>query len=360
MTHKARLLAAVRRQPVDRVPYATYNLHAYGGGPTSYSTAGWQPPENTHTADPSYAELLQRVRERAGAFIVTGETEVGEALSRPVAGRVEHRFEGEGDARTRTTIVRTPRGDLTSLARFPEHQPGMVVKPLITSDEDMENYMSIPYDPPSFNLTATGIVYEDAGDRALVAVVYREPMYAIAGLMNFEDFCVRCVTDLPKGMDVVLHTGGPEICTPPMMPPRLFARLVTPYLTEIIEIIHAGGLLAGIHCHGRVREVFPEILRSGADLLEPIEPPEQGNITIAELMEQAQGRICLLGHIQDQEFYRSPPGFMTRRVEEIARVVKGRTGYIMAPSCTPFQFPCSEQYRQNYLEWLDAAERLLR
>lgn len=67
-----------------------------------------------------------------------------------------------------------------------------------------------------------------------------------------------------------------------------------------------------------------------------------------------------MGHIQDQEFYSAPPGFMTKRVEAIAKVVNGRTGYIMTPTCTPFEHPCSPRYERNFLEWLDAAERLLR
>jgi hypothetical protein len=33
---------------------------------------------------------------------------------------------------------------------------------------------------------------------------------------------------------------------------------------------------------------------------------------------------------------------------------------ILSPTCTPFEFPCSDVYRRNYAEWLDAAERLLR
>jgi uroporphyrinogen-III decarboxylase len=142
------------------------------------------------------------------------------------------------------------------------------------------------------------------------------------------------------------------------MSPALFGKLVTPYMRKLAEVIHDGGLLCGIHCHGHVREVFPEMLKTGADLLEPIEPPDQGNITLAELMQQAEGRICLMGHIQDQEFYTAPPGHMTRQVEEIARVVHGRTGYIMSPTCTPFERPCSEIYARNYMEWLEAADRI--
>jgi hypothetical protein len=100
------------------------------------------------------------------------------------------------------------------------------------------------------------------------------------------------------------------------------------------------------------------MLKTGADLLEPIEPPDQGNIKLAELMLQAKGRISLMGYLQDQDFYTAPPGRMTRKVEDIARVVNGRTGYILSPTGTPFERPCPEIYARNYMEWLDAADRI--
>jgi hypothetical protein len=66
-----------------------------------------------------------------------------------------------------------------------------------------------------------------------------------------------------------------------------------------------------------------------------------------------------MGHIQDQELYTARPGEMARKVEAIARVVDGRTGYIMSPTCTPFEHPCTDTYRRNYMEWMTTAERVL-
>lgn len=378
------MFAAIRRQPVDRVPYATYNLHPYGGGVQGYQSDQTKSARSPHLSDLSYAPLLAHVRARAGAFIKTQAAGLAEGLTRARPGRTETRIEGEGDARTRTNVLHTPKGDLTCVTRIPVGKPGMMVKPYIARDEDIDLYMSIPYEPPVFDLSAARAVYNDAGDRAVVSVMFKEPMHAVATLFDFEDFCIRCVTDLPTvlrfidwaqercmenmrrlcaacaGLDVILHTGGPEICTPPMMAPSLFARLVTPTLTQLVEVIHSAGLTAGVHCHGRVRDVFPEIIKAGVDILEPVEPPDQGDITISELMDQAQGRICLMGHIQDQELYTAPKGFMAKRVEAIARVVNGRTGYIMSPTCTPFDLPCTPVYQRNYLEWMETAEKVLR
>ena len=369
MTRKERMFAAIRHQSVDHVPYATYNLHPY--------------TENQHTADSSYAELLEKVKTQAGVAAKIGPRGAGEAMSRYREGVTETRIEGTGDDRIIKTIVHTPQGPLMAVRRAPENKPGMLIEPLVTSDQDIEKYMSLPYEPPKYDLSAIRAFCESAADRAVVFVGFSEPMYPTASLFGFEQFSVNCITDFNaikrvvdwfferclenmkgltravQGMDCVLHTGGPEICTPPMLSPDFFAELVTPYLKKLIDIIHDAGLLAGIHCHGHVREVFPHILETGADLLEPIEPPVQGNISLEELMDQAQGRICLMGYIQDQELYTARPGQMTERVRHIADVVNGRTGYIMSPTCTPFEHPCSDIYKRNYVEWLDAAEAIL-
>jgi len=362
------MLAAILHQPVDRVPHATYNLNPY--------------TENAHTSDGSYAQILDKVRASAGVCAKLSAGGCGIGLSREHEGLHETIIEGDGDERTLTTIVHTPKGDLHSIRRIPENKPGLLTKPFVTCDKEADQYLSLPYESPVFETSKIEAFVKSAGDDGVPFVGYNEPVYATACLYGFEEFAVRCVTDMKsirrvldwtlercvenlrllakacEGMDWVLHTGGPEICTPPMMSPALFAELVTPSMSRLVEIIHEFGLLAGIHCHGRVRDALPEIIKTGADLLEPIEPPRQGDIALAELMEQAEGRLCLMGYIQDQEFYTAPPGFMTQRVEEIARVVNGRTGYIMTPTCTPFEHPCSDTYNRNYLEWLDAAERL--
>jgi uroporphyrinogen-III decarboxylase len=363
------MLAAIRHEPVDRVPFATYNLNPLG--------------PNEHTKDATYRELLAKVEQSAGVFAKIRPKGLSVGLSGPKEGMVETLTEGSGDDRKRIMTVHTPKGDLESITFIPENKPPYNAKPLLASEEDAEKYMSIPYEPPVWDVSGVHQFVDAAQPWGVPLVMYTEPFSAICKSFDFEDFCIRCLTERPliekliewaferclenvrllaeacKGIECVLHTGGVETCTPPMLSPALFRDVITPRLMRITDAIHGAGLFAGIHCHGRVKEVLPEIIAAGTDLLEPLEPPEQGNITLAELMEQAEGKLCMVGYIQDQEIYTAKPGDMTKRVEEIAAVVAGRTGYVMTPTCTPFDHPCSDVYRRNYLEWLEAGERLL-
>jgi len=358
----------MRRQPVDFVPHTTYNIHPYL--PTS------------HSADPSYTEILEEIRVSSGVTVKVSAIDEGPGLSGRAQGLVETREKWDSSGTTLHSVIHTPGGDLWSEKRIPNGQPAMVVKHYVSTDEDLANYMSLPYNPPAINASRIRQVYEAIGDGGVVFVPFSDPMFASASVMDFEDFCIRCAEDPESlqrliewnlerslenvrllceacsGMDVILHTSGPEVCTPPMVSPAMFARLVTPYLTKIVDIIHQHGFLAAIHCHGRVREVFPEVLKIGADLLEPIEPPDQGNIALHELMEKAVGRISLMGHVQDQEIYRMSGGEMRRWVEYLLETAAGRTGYIISPTCTPFDSPCTETYRDNYLEYLRTAAAL--
>jgi uroporphyrinogen-III decarboxylase len=368
------MLAAMRGEAVDRVPFATYNLHPYRGSP--------------HQRDGSYRELLDLVVEKAGMLckcgvrVVIPDT-VGNGRRAVPSATEEVTVERTEERTVTTRTLHTPKGDLVSVTTTPHGQPSYVTEPFLKTDEDIERYMSLPFTPPQYDISEAVAFYEELGDRGLVYVNYSDPMYAAGSLFDFEDFTVRCAVDpgpvkrlvdhlfeqiveqtrslvaACAGYGFLFYTAGPEVATPPMMAPRTFQTFVTPYQTKLIEIIHDAGQIAAIHCHGRVRAVLDELVKTGADVLEPIEPPDQGDISLAELLARVGDRLCLMGHIQDQEFYTVPPGTMTQRVADIARLVNGRSRYVMTPTCTPFQHPANEVYLRNYAEWINAADRLL-
>jgi uroporphyrinogen-III decarboxylase len=370
MTRKERLLAAMRGQAVDRIPFATYNLHPYR--------------HSAHSRDPSYRELLDLVVRKAGMICKCGVADRAGGADQGVRERVETRGAGANETNVTTLTLPTPKGDLTSVCIAPRGQPSLVTEPFVKTDADIERYLSLPFTPPQYDISEAAALYGELGDRGLVYISYSDPMSAAAVLFGYEDFIVRCAGDCGavkrlvdhlferivvqtqtliaacRGYDFLFYTAGPEYATPPMMAPATFRSLVTPYQKRLIEMIHAAGQLAVIHCHGRVRAVLDEILATGADMLEPIEPPDQGDIALAELIARAGQRLCLMGHIQDQELYTVPPGAMTRRVTAIAELVKGRSRYIMTPTCTPFQHPAGAAYLRNYAEWIEAADRLLK
>ena len=82
---------------------------------------------------------------------------------------------------------------------------------------------------------------------------------------------------------------GPEFAAPPYLPPRLFRQYVCRYVTPMIEIIHRSGGYARIHSHGRLKDILDDIAAMGADALDPIEPPPQGDVELAYVRRRYGG-----------------------------------------------------------------------
>lgn len=362
LTPRQAIWAKLRGEPLHGIPFATYNLHGFG----------------RHATEPSYQSLLALVTAKAGVLV---KHEVQQTTA--AAQAIETRDETAAGATRQTLTWHTPGGPLRSVILIPAGQPGYVIEPFVKCDQDIERVMSEPPAGVAFDLGPTRELLRAVGERGVLYVSYPDPMYSAAALFDYQDFVVRCITEPERlqalldylaagiedrverlaaacaGLPLLFYTAGPEVATPPLLPPGVFRRFVTPYQQRLVAILHAHGHLACIHCHGRVRLVLEEMLAIGADALEPIEPPDQGDIALSELLARCAGRLCLLGHIQDQEFYRGEPGLLRRRVAAIAAGTDPGARYIMTPTCTPFQFPAAPHYLQAYSEWIEAAAELL-
>ncbi len=144
-----------------------------------------------------------------------------------------------------------------------------------------------------------------------------------------------------------------------MLPPHIFRELVTPYHEHLVGMVHETGHLVALHSHGRVRVALDDFLEVGFDMLEPMEPPPQGDIALDEALEYVDGRICLTGYVQDRDLYTAKPGEMRTKVEAIREMVAGRSGQIMMNTTSPRMYPLPPQYVHNYVEFIGAASEAL-
>jgi len=368
MNPKQRLIAAIQQRPVDRMPVMTYNFHPFN--------ERWHRREDgTYEGIPEYQPMMDAVwRTDTGMLCKVSARYTGDRDRRTWSQETQ-----DGDSLVRTVYLETPKGTLHTRYKKPPRQPGYYVKSLIDTDDDIEKYLSLSDEPSEVDLAPAKAVYRKLGNRGLAYLNYEDPMYAVAHLFDFEDFCIRCITqralvvemierefertkaelaqmlEQAEGYDLVFYTVGPEVATPPMLSPAIFAELVTPYERALVKMIHDAGHLSAIHCHGRVRLVLDQFLEIGVDALEPLEPPPQGDITLEEALDKVTGRMCLMGHIQDQDLYTARPGEMRGKVQAIRKLVQGRTGYIMTSTATPYMDPPPPEFVRNYVEYIEAA-----
>jgi len=359
------MLAAIRGEPVDRLPAATYNCHPFSWG--------------SHGKCAEYGPILDAVRRTGAGVLCKVRARRSGGLPEPEVTETV-----EDGHRVSTCVLTTPKGPLRRVVVAPPGQPARCVEPYVKDDRDIDRLLSLGIGAVRWDVQPVVDACQEIGQAGLAYVDYTDPFGWVVTLFEQEDLLIRIHADpspvirliewafdrvrdelaglldalAATGAEVLLYTCGPEYATPPLMSPRTFARVITPYQGPLVAMIHARGFAASMHCHGRVRQVLEEVLACKFDVLEPIEPPVQGDISLPELRRRVGERLCLMGHVQDQEFYTAGAERIREHVAHIAGTIGEGTRFVATPTCTPFAFPPPERYVANYVAFLEAAAAL--
>jgi len=375
LTHRERLLRAARGEPVDRVPISP---------PVGFDPVAWEehwtnvdPP-----ADPLWHEVARLCAEHCDCLV---------QIPGPVGQLFDRRFlltpveyikalppTQEGDWRVQRHTVHTPKGDLTTTdLDQPAIGTSWYVEPLVKTVEDAEALLSVPYEFEPPDLSSSLAYLDQVGDRGLTEIGVSTPMVSVSRLMRFDQFLLWCRTErdlihrliatmyervrlglehaLKLGLGPVVWMGGSEQATPPMMGPGMYDEFVAAYDGPLMDLVRSYGGLVHVHCHGRIRGALPRLLGMGVDLLDPVEPPPDGDVTMAEARRIVGSRLTLLGNIEARELEFSSPS----RIDELVRTAileGGRYRTVLYPSACPI-VPLTRRYRDNALAYLEAGLR---
>ena len=360
MDSRERLLGALRRQPVDRVPISTYELVGWD----------WDAWENRQ---PAYRRLMEVIRAQTDCMYMLGFS----APNR--AARVTVTEWDEGPSHYRREILHTPRGDLTACTRWDRDlNTAWRFERLLKTDEDVARYLSQPLDPGPADLSAYAVAEERLqGGRGIPLISVADPICIVAELFEFGEFVTRAFTQpeqidallehvapavyreleylLERGVGPLYRICGAEYVTPPYLPPSLFERFVVRYTTPMIERIHARGAYARLHCHGRVRRVLPMIAEMGPDAIDPVEAPPSGDVALAEVKALYGDRLCLMGNIQLRDLETASAEEMRRIVREAVAAGKPGGGFVLMPTAAPINADLSPVTERNYLILIETA-----
>jgi hypothetical protein len=310
MTPRERFLAALRGEPVDRVP-----LHLIGFRHIARSDV-------EELQDPRRKEIARRVYDHTHCVLRAGP-HVNRLLVTPERFIREVERKQTPDGEIVTCRIETPKGELTWLTgRNNTSDTTWAVKYPVESRADIEKIRSVPWVRPEWTPPDMVGVPSDFGKRGIVGANISSPFVCVAGMMPYQMFLELCATDLDlvkqltdicrervsdlldmalkRGFAELVWMGGSEWLTPPMASPRLYAELVHPYEASLIEQIHAAAALCHLHCHGNVASTVESVIDRGADYFEPVEPPPDGDITMAAAKRIANGRITLGGNIESR------------------------------------------------------------
>jgi len=98
------------------------------------------------------------------------------------------------------------------------------------------------------------------------------------------------------------------------MSPALFDRYVAALDKPLIDLIHNAGSRVWVHCHGKMTPVLERFVNMGVDVLNPIEPPPMGDITLEQAFARVGRRMGLEGNIETHDVMVGTPEVLRPKI----------------------------------------------
>jgi uroporphyrinogen-III decarboxylase len=207
-----------------------------------------------------------------------------------------------------------------------------------------------------------------------------DPLCLAASLFDMAEYTVIAMTEQPLFHQLLEHFAstllpktetvaralpgrlwriyGPEYASPPYLPPHLFREYVCRYVKPMIEAIHRYGGYARIHSHGNLKAILDDIASMGADGLDPIEPPPQGDVDLAYVRKEYGRDMVLFGNLEISDIENLPT---EQFAEKIKRAISEGTsgsgrGFVLMPSACPYGRNLSTLALRNYEKMVEIVE----
>jgi len=252
------------------------------------------------------------------------------------------------------TTLHTPLGDLEEVFLVSTgNRPGYHQTYFLKEPDDIRKLLSLPYEPFAVSARDWQRRTAEVGERGIAMFGLDHAMYGLQRLIGSENFALwsweaealmmeamACfaarILDhtrkaLAAGVRGVYGWVGPELCIPPLMSPNHFDRYVTALDEPLIDLIHENGGRVWVHCHGRMGPVLERFVQMGVDVLNPIEPPPMGDMTLEQAFARAGDRIGLEGNVETHDLMTGTPDSLRPRIA--AALAAGRSRrFILCPS----------------------------
>jgi len=298
MTSKERLNKSFKREKVDRVAVA--------------------PLVNANWLTLAGNRAQEFIRETDLLMDMWINTDIEIYLGAAAYEVVEKKEEGN----TLIEIIHTPKGDLTRVSHCDANMLNWVRKPFFEESSDIKKFLSLQYIPVASDIQEFNRWGNILGDDGIIMALLPNALCLPGLWMSSERFLLLCIDDflLLKELLEISSTriniyaknlcrqgvryfriAGAELASQTLMGPGWFEKLVVPYDSELVKIIHQYSGIAFYHCHGKIRAVLDKIADIGIDVLSPIEAPPSGDVSIEEVQERIGDRVCLMGNLDDFE-----------------------------------------------------------
>jgi uroporphyrinogen-III decarboxylase len=160
---------------------------------------------------------------------------------------------------------------------------------------------------------------------------------------------------LDQGVEPYIRFAGSEEATPPMMSPAYYRDLSAPYDRNLYDLVHQYDGIVHVHCHGRVRGILPWLLEMGVDVLDPMEPPPDGDVTLREARRVVGDQMTLIGGLEYRDFEMDSPDEIEAKTRD-AMEQGGRHRFVVGASAVAMA-SLSDRFRDNVVRFIETALR---
>jgi len=346
LTSRERMLCAMRGGTPDRVPVAPWGF-------------GHIDPESGLGRE--MVATCDMWIERGAAFSFSGAKLACETTT-----------EKTPDGTITTTVYHTPGGDLRS-----RHQQTAITSATIEfpckNAADVEKLLSVPYEPFWADFAPFHEAKRKYGEEALVCLGCADAVCWPAGVLAPEDFSLLWA-DAPDlfvelcragserlnpfieqackaGVDVFRIIGGEYVTV--QLGPKAVPKLLAPFDTPQVDIMHRYGALAHYHNHGPIMRFLDALADLGIDCMDPFEAPPCGDCDLVEAKRHMRGRTCILGNLDDMEVIDRLPEAQVCEIAAARLEQAGPDGFMLGGTSSA---TFAERGARNFLAMVRVAE----
>lgn len=381
MNRRERMMATMRGEPVDRPAFNFYEINGLEDTRAS-------DPFNIY-ADPSWKPLLDLAAEKTDRIVMRGASfkksgaKGGDWKPMPeLEGVTERSFDAEGNEVVVTTLKSGTRLLTQRTKRSPDINTIWTTEHLLKDVDDLKAWLELPEDTRPLgevDVQAIADVEARLGDSGIVMLDTSDPLCGVAPLFDMAEYTIIAMTEpelfhqalqrVARGLYPRIEAAakalpghlwriyGPEYASPPYLPPALFAEYVVQYVKPMVDLIHQYGGYVRIHSHGRLKEILPLICATGCDGLDPIEPPDQGDVELAYVREHYGRQLVLFGNLEASDLENLPTPQFEAKVRQALHEGPGGRGFVLQPSSAPYGRKLSPLAMANYEAMVRCVER---
>ncbi len=377
-------MATLRGEAVDRPAVNFYEIGGFlvdpeDGDPFNiYNSPSWQPLLELAEQKTDIIRMCSPLRPRSH-----------ELQQRPAKSCRDEFFQvtefiESGSRHTKTTLKIAGRQMSSLTRRDPDTDTIWTLQHLLKDPADLKAYLQLPAEVFNEEINLQPLIDEEKnlGDRGIVMVDTEDPLCAAACLFSLADFAVIAMTEQklfhkllekfashiqPRTEKIakdfpgrLWRIYGPEFATEPYLPPHLFEEYVVRYTGPMVRTIQDTGGFARIHSHGRVSAILDYIVQMGAAAIDPLEPPPQGDVELAEIRKNYGDKLVLFGNIEIADIENTPPIQFEQIVKKtLADGTDGPgRGFVLMPSACPCGREISPTTLANYQTMVRLAHNL--